>query len=312
MIRAALFEPWAFGDAIIAASFLPHVDEEIGLVCDARWIRTIRGALPNVEEWRILGVHLDYTHRDSLESQYFTETVDLFPKISKVYSIRGDFRDYFAAKKIFSNPKIKMVGWLQFFAWHFRILDLPFSWGLLRVKNRYSLWSQLLSVPLSNPATARLQRGNNIEHPMIVIHIGAQWNSKRYPFVRKLQKFLLSEAYRVSLIAGPKDKILDDFVDPNLIQVQDEELIDRIRSADLFLTNDSGPMHLAALLGVNTLVIARASNIHAWKAPNVHTIYSEWMPKGYSPDRGYDSDKILNGWPSPEDLMMKIRTLFQN
>ena len=311
MICTALFEPWAFGDAIIAASFLRHVDVKIGLVCDTRWIRIIRHALPDVEKSRILGVHLDYTNRYSQDAKYNDETADLFQGITTIYSIRGDVRDFLSAKKIFSNARIKMIGWIPFLAWHLRIIDLPFSLGIIKIKNRYSLWSELLSVSVANPTTTHFQGIKNRKHPVIVIHIGAQWNSKRYPYVRKLQEFLLFENCKVNLIMGPNDRIPEDFKESDLIRAQDEELINKLRSADLFVTNDSGPMHLAALMGIHTLVIARASNILVWKAPNVHSIYSECMPKGYAPDRLYDSDKVLSGWPSPEVLMTKIRNLLR-
>ena len=95
----------------------------------------------------------------------------------------------------------------------------------------------------------------------IVIQPGARWPNKRWPVesfaetVRRLSdKF--SDA-RFAILGGEADKPLGEMISrvapEKILNLCDQtslpEMIEWIRSCDLMITNDTGPMHVAAALG---------------------------------------------------------------
>ena len=98
---------------------------------------------------------------------------------------------------------------------------------------------------------------------LVGVHPGSAWPTKRWPGTRyaELCRRLLSSGRRAVLVGGPKDaglcaKIaaesgaLDWSAKTDLNELK--ALMGRL---SLFITNDSGPMHLAAACGVPTLAI---------------------------------------------------------
>jgi ADP-heptose:LPS heptosyltransferase len=86
-------------------------------------------------------------------------------------------------------------------------------------------------------------------------------------------------------------------------------LIRELQDADLAIVNDSAPMHLAALLGVPTVAVARIGNIEVWRPPGIDAVCSPHMPTGYHPANGYTSDEVVQGWPEPEAVLHRVRRL---
>ncbi|MDQ2868931.1 MAG: hypothetical protein M3R59_11080, partial [Verrucomicrobiota bacterium] len=74
------------------------------------------------------------------------------------------------------------------------------------------------------------------------------------------------------------------------------------------ITNDSGPMHVAAFLGCRTTAIVRTSPIEEWAPPGVAIVRSAQTPIGYRPHLRYMSDESLPGWPSVEAVARSLRT----
>jgi ADP-heptose:LPS heptosyltransferase len=85
------------------------------------------------------------------------------------------------------------------------------------------------------------------------------------------------------------------------------ELVEHLRCARYVVTNDSGPMHLAAYLGCQTLALFRGSNVLEWLPPGAEALSSAAAPNGYRPVRGYWSDQVLPGWPSPDEVMKAMK-----
>ena len=57
-----------------------------------------------------------------------------------------------------------------------------------------------------------------------------------------------------------------------------EELIEMISTLDLFITNDSGPMHIAAAFGIPTVSIfgpTKYNETHQWKNEKEMLVYNE-------------------------------------
>ena len=106
---------------------------------------------------------------------------------------------------------------------------------------------------------------SDLQRPVLTVSPGAQWITKRWPIekyaevaARAVQKYQMG----VCLIGGPNERELCDPLEsrlrelvPNLSlvnlagQTTLKQLSAILKRTDLMLTNDSGPMHLAAGLG---------------------------------------------------------------
>lgn len=90
---------------------------------------------------------------------------------------------------------------------------------------------------------------------------GARWDNKRWPVPRFVELVgLLSRSHpghRIAVFGGPEDRALGQAVaqaDPARCldltgRVSLPEMIEALRRVDLLVTNDTGPMHVAAALG---------------------------------------------------------------
>ena len=138
----------------------------------------------------------------------------------------------------------------------------------------------------------------------ILIHLGAQWRSKAYPYVADLVQNLVARGFEVSLARGPGDPLplgIDEAA-----TLTGVDLIHAVKQADLVVCNDSGPMHVSAAVGAKVVVIAAANNIHQWLPPGAHAICATEMPQGYRPLAGYASDAIIATWPDATAVANQI------
>lgn len=295
MTGRVYFEPWGLGDALVAAAVLREDPSAPTLACKPRWHAILRAALGG--QARLLPVEVAYTTAQRRGAFDFGELKPV-TGVSEVLSIRGDPRDWRAARRLFPGARVRMTGWGQFAPHYAGILDLPFACGLLPVRNRYRAWEKLAGVTLpKRPAAARAGK--------IVIHCGAYRRSKQFPHVAQLRRLLTGD---VALICGPNDLLPAGVGESDVKRVADEALVAALGDASLVVTNDSGPMHLAALLGCRTLAICRVTNIAEWLPPGVEYVASPKMPRGYRIDPAYNSDEVLDGWPSAEEVAQRIRS----
>ncbi|MDA1044816.1 MAG: hypothetical protein O3C57_06290, partial [Verrucomicrobia bacterium] len=219
---------------------------------------------------------------------------------------RGDPRDYLRATKLYPGAKIHMSGWIPFLVWHMPFLDAPYRACRLQVMNRYDLWCRLLHIERGDLAQHFFQSDRvQIKKHKALIHVGAQWKSKQYPFVFALIEQLSALGLDVQTVRGPGDSV------PNglraIEELKDDALVQAMRDSDLVITNDSGPLHLAALLGLPVFAISRVSNLAYWGPPGIFPICSASMPKGYAPPRAYFSDDPGSDWPSAQQVISIIR-----
>ena len=297
-----LFEPWSLGDTIIAAAALRELASSAALACQSKWQRILRAALAEKPNLQLIPADLSYTTRSRSHPLEFSRRNDLEPTLgaSIVYSIRGDLRDYLAARKLFPGSRIRMTGWIRFFARKNSIFDLPFSSGLIPVKNRYHSWADLLEIPFQTiESTYRRRQTAAPPNNLVVIHVGAQWRSKQYPHVKQLRQLLENAGRRVVITATDTDLLPPEIVPETVVYAENETLVELLQSAGQVVTNDSGPMHLAAFLGCRTTVIARTASIEEWLPPVTQFIASKKTPKGYRQRKEYMTDRIIEGWPDP-------------
>lgn len=307
-----LFEPWNLGDAIIAASVARLAPDRFILACNSRWHEVLK--LASDESPTLLPLNLPYVWRTDKKFLSLGDAAStaaaLKPdmhRITEVISIRGDIRDWIAAHRIYRGAHFNFTGWLPFCARKTSLFDLPFKHGYLNVRNRYRAWADAAGVSFDTVEKAYDIHPEKHGDAPVVIHVGAQWRSKQYPHVAELAELLKSYGKRVEILAGPSDPLPPGMSADMVKRPNWTELVVHLRSARYVVTNDSGPMHLAAYLGCRTLTVSRCSNITEWLPPGVVALSSPSAPHGYRPVKDYWSDRILPGWPAPDEVMKEMR-----
>jgi hypothetical protein len=297
-----LFEPWNLGDAIIAFAIALQDPAHISLACNSKWHKLLRATAQGTQVPKLFAVDLGYVSRG--KRGYF-EFGNL-PSINAdatVLSIRGDLRDALAARKIFAGSKVQVNGWMTFAAKTLGVVDTPFSRGWLPVRNRYHSWACIAGIDWQGVEKNYMRKQTLPQIRSILIHIGAQWRSRQYPHVDELVD-RLKRAGNVQIIAGPGDILPAGVTESQVLRPIDSELVSLINNSSHVVTNDSGPMHLAALLRRRTMVIARQAAISQWRPPAITAIVSKRAPRGY---RSLPlSDAVSPDWPAPEEIMKHL------
>jgi heptosyltransferase-2 len=121
----------------------------------------------------------------------------------------------------------------------------------------------------AGPTTVPLAGPHRYLRPTAGLHPGAAYgNAKRWPPERFAEAAIgLAKDYDIVLFSGPSERELAEQVESLLVaagvrnftnlagRTTVRELAARIAGLELFLANDSGPMHLAGALGVPTVAI---------------------------------------------------------
>jgi len=134
-------------------------------------------------------------------------------------------------------------------------------------------------IPMDSDAKMKIQRecvgrGIGDDDFCVIIHPGARVWFKRWPN-EKLYRVVdwLKDRYQAKILVAGSHRDSDElnrfkqkfgeeihvFSDPSLL-----ELIALIHRCDLFIGNDSGPMHIAALLGIPTIALFGPSDPRIW------------------------------------------------
>lgn len=127
--------------------------------------------------------------------------------------------------------------------------------------------------------------------PIVGVFVGGrERHGKRWPannFTGLIQK-LTARGIQVVAFLGPEERELTAYFNQNLTAhtpIIFEQSLRKfaavISRCKLFLTSDSGPMHLACALGVRTIAISRTKDFHRW-APPSHKARVVHDPKGDS------------------------------
>jgi ADP-heptose:LPS heptosyltransferase len=306
--QLVIFEPWALGDAIIAASAARQLKQKTLVVIQSKYLGIITDLLAEAKNVSVMGINLKYTERAKGKRFIVDALRQNSAGISTkyVYSIRGDFRDHLIASRLFPKSKILTNGWIGFFARRIKFFDRLLTIFKIQVKNRYELWDRLLNLDSQKiknlPAIASQEKKTERK---IIIHIGAQWRSKAYPDVYTLARNLTQLDYNCIIGYGPGDP--PPRWEGKIMFLEDKNCITEFLNCQLIITNDSSAMHLAAFLGRPTLVIASISNIQEWIPPGVIAVCSTDMPTSYTPKNNYMSDSNDALWPHPDLVLDKIK-----
>ena len=122
-------------------------------------------------------------------------------------------------------------------------------------------------VPILDRDTIKKFSRSNEKNNRILIHPFAGWNAKEWSLARYIQLgSLLSEKYNVSIVAPAhsiKTDIVKEITDKGISFTTThtiDDLISEIRKCSVFIGNDSGPVHIADLLGKSTFSIYGPTN----------------------------------------------------
>jgi heptosyltransferase-2 len=125
----------------------------------------------------------------------------------------------------------------------------------------------------SNPGKLKLYKQNQssevVQKPTLGINPGASYGSAKRWYPEEFAKVAeeLSGQYDIVIFGGPGEKDIAMDIEKSLLEkgidncqnlagnTSIPELIDRISKLDLFITGDSGPMHVAAAFQVPTVAI---------------------------------------------------------
>ena len=303
--KLILFEPWNMGDAVIAAAIALQDPARLVLACNSRWHPLLRAATQGIATLDLIAADLNYIDRSRSGRWDFGSLPAISTAATDVVTIRGDIRDTMAARKLFPGATIRTTGWLAFAARRSPLLDAPYARGWLPVRNRYRAWAAIASVPWQEVQHFYERKLPEPATPLVTLHVGAQWRSKQYPHVAKLAE-LLAGICKVQIVAAPGDPLPGGVAETDVRRLIDQELVDAFRASSHVIVNDSGPMHLAAILRCHTWPIVRTSGIREWLPPATIPLEAKSTPQGYRPHSAYMSDSVLEGWPSPEEIMQRL------
>jgi len=299
--KLILFEPWNLGDAVIAFATALQDPERIALACSSRWHSILRHAACGMDVPTLIPADLGYVTRHKHKASMKALPMEL-TRGATVLSIRGDVRDYRAAKALFPDSTIKMTGWISFLAKRSALIDYGFAKGWLGVRNRYEAWARLAGVDWSKIQDFYAQhRTSSI--PSVVIHVGAQWRSKQFPDAAHLLQSL-RRICNVKAIAGPGDPLPEGIRESDVSRLVDGGLVTAFAASTHVVANDSGPMHIAALLRCRTFVVTNRAAMREWMAPAAVSIEAQASFRGYHAPRL--SDAILPEWPETEAIVNQL------
>jgi hypothetical protein len=304
--KLILFEPWSMGDALIATAIALQDPARLVLACNSRWHDLIRAATEGVAGPELIAADLSYVDRSRTGRWDSGSLPVLSTSATDVATIRGDIRDIIAARKLFPGAMTRSTGWLAFAARRSAFLDMPYAKGWIPVRNRYRAWASIASVPWQQVQRFYEQKFPTPASPLVTVHAGAQWRSKQYPHVARLVD-LLSSICSVQIVAAPGDPLPAGIAETDVRRLINQQLVDAFRASSHVIVNDSGPMHLAAILRCRTSPVVRTSGIREWLPPATIPIEAKETPQGYRPHPAYMSDSVIEGWPSPEEIVRQLK-----
>ncbi|MBS1802802.1 MAG: hypothetical protein JST28_05515 [Acidobacteria bacterium] len=300
--HAVLFEPWNLGDAIIAFATALQYPDRIALACNSRWHSILSFAAQGQKQPALIPVDLSYVSRNNVSRKNATPFHRSENEKERVLSIRGDLRDYHAAKSLFPSSQLKMNGWLPFLAKRSALVDLPFRRSWLPVRNRYRAWADLAQVDWDRITSFYHQRRCS-SSAKVAIHVGAQWKSKQYPHAAELVR-ILQKSSDVRVIAAPGDPLPPGLSENDVSRLIDGDLVRELLSCTHLVANDSGPMHLGALLRCRTTVLSNRAAMSEWLPPEVIAVQPINSPRGYHAPRL--SDEVFASWPHPQQVVKSV------
>lgn len=163
----------------------------------------------------------------------------------------------------------------------------------------------------------------SIDKPIIVYHIGAGTQAKRWPIERfiELIKRVKNEYNIQTVLIGGKELVSE--IKPFLSEINDyslnligkttiRQLLHFLKKSSLLISSDSGPLHLGVALGLQTIGIWSGTNdpkVWAPESENFRLVYKEIRCQGC--EKKYCSHKTCLQQISVNDVFQVISQIIQ-
>jgi len=112
----------------------------------------------------------------------------------------------------------------------------------------------------------------------------------------------------VEIADGRGDPLAPDVVEQDVVRLANRELVERLAAATHVVANDSGPMHVAAMLRRRTVCVTNHSAMREWLAPGV-VLLERNGHAGHRATEVKPSERIFSGWPSAKDVAKQVLAL---
>lgn len=256
--------PTWLGDTVMAT---PAIENLINYFNNSEI--TLIGSIVAID---VLKNHPNVTKTYALEKNYLTlfNTIKDFGKFDVFFSFRNSFRSKFL--KFFISSKSK----------HQFNKNKFINAHQVEKYNDFVNESLKINTTANSLTIYNVKKSKDSKNKLLGINPGASYgNAKRwYPDKFADVAIDLSSKYDIIIFGGPEEKDIAKDIEINLIkkgvdnyknlaaQLNINELITQISNLDLFVTGDSGPMHLAAAFQIPTVSIFGPTN-------DIET--SQWM-----------------------------------
>jgi ADP-heptose:LPS heptosyltransferase len=201
-------------------------------------------------------------------------TIDLFLSSAKYTAITDIVRGQPYMRTIYENaydsaPASYDVCIVSFLSKHRparaqKIIHLQQDWNKRSEYELYCWAAQKLGAKnFQPPALSPAERIFSLKQPNILIHAGSShvkmWERKRWPHYAELAERLIQDGFHI-YCCGSEDEIIEHsrVTAYNSLPIQETAAL--ILQCELFVSNDSGLMHLAAALRKKQIAIFTATN----------------------------------------------------
>ncbi len=248
--------PTWLGDSVMVT---PSIENLVNHFSDVEI--TLLGSFVSIE---LLKNHSKVIDSHVLDKDYFNlyKTIKSFDDFDAFFSFRSSLRSKFI--KFFISSKSKY----------------QFDKKKYNKDHQVEKYNNFINDSLNINTSANslvLEKKNNIrgkKNKLLGINPGAAYGSSKrwYPKEFADVAYDLSAQYDIIIFGGPEEKDIATEIEKYLIEYRVEnyqnlvsktsikELISQISNLDLFITGDSGPMHLAAAFQVPTVAIFGPTN----------------------------------------------------
>lgn len=248
--------PTWLGDTVMAT---PAIENLSNFFNDSEI--TLMGSVVAIEA---LKNHPKVTKTYVLEKKYFNlyKTIKSFGEFDVFFSFRSSFRSKFikfciSSKKKYQFDKNKFINTHQ-----------------VEKYNNFVNDSLHINTIASNLTLHTEKKSKDRKNKLLGLNPGASYGSVKRWYPKEFADVAsdLSSQYDIIIFGGPEEKDIAKDIEKYLIekgvdnyqnlaaQTSIEELISQISNLDLFITGDSGPMHLAAAFQVPTVAIFGPTN----------------------------------------------------
>ncbi|MEA3420006.1 MAG: glycosyltransferase family 9 protein [Campylobacterota bacterium] len=263
--------PTWLGDAVMAT---PTIENLLSVYPDAEL--TLVGSHLSVEA---LKHHPRVVKHVVLEKKLFSlyGTAKTLGRFDLALSFRSSFRSALFLLAVRADKKCQ-------FPKHYS--------GMHQVEKYAFFLHECLEISLKPEALRLYEDPYNYIHPTLGINPGATYGSAKRWYPKEFAKvaIALAEAFDIVIFGGPGEKEIAADIEAEIRKagvsnienlagkMTIPELISRIGGLSWFVTNDSGPMHVAAAYQIPTVALfgpTKHKETHQWHNPYEHLIRKE-------------------------------------